>query len=112
MKNIIAIFLLLSLWACAPGTTPTQGTQTIATTSPEAEAKVLTSKMKSVLNLDASQEEKVLMINVVNKKVVKRLRETNDTSKLPSTKEKYQSEMKGVLTDDQFAKFLVEFKDM
>jgi hypothetical protein len=89
MKKSIAIFVLLSFWACVPGTTPSQSTQTIATASPEVEAKVLTSKMKSALNLDAAQEEKVLMINVVNKKIVKRLRETNDTGKLPSTKEKY-----------------------
>jgi len=112
MKKSIAIFVLLSFWACVPGTTPSQSTQTIATASPEVEAKVLTSKMKSALNLDAAQEEKVLMINVVNKKIVKRLRETNDTGKLPSTKEKYYSELKSVLTDNQYGKFLVEFKDM
>lgn len=112
MKYSIATILLLSFWACAPATTPSQGTKAISTTSPEAEAKVLTSKMKYVLELDVAQEEKVLMINVVNKKIVKRLRETNDIGMLPSTKEKYYAEMKSVLTDYQYGKFLVEFKDL
>lgn len=112
MKNLIILGFIGLMLSCAPATTPTTSTPKVAETSPEAEARVLTNKMKEVLVLDATQEEKVMMINVVNNKVVKRLRETNDTGKMSSTKEKFHSELKGVLSEDQFAKFLVEFKEL
>lgn len=112
MKKLFFISLLFGTIACAPGTVPNTGTQSATIASPEAEAKALTTKMTSVLSLDAAQEEKILMINVVNTKVIKRLRESNDTAKLSTTKEKYHNELKEVLNENQFAKFLVEFKEL
>lgn len=43
---------------------------------------VLISKMKDILLLYARKEEKVLIINVLNNKIVKKLRDANDTSKV------------------------------
>lgn len=111
MKNLIVFAILnFTLFSCVPGATPTTGSAPkAAETSPEAEARTLTTKMKTRLELDASQEEKVLMINVVNNKILKRLRENNETDKLSSTKEKFHTELKTVLSESQFSKFLVEF---
>lgn len=116
-RNINFLFMMIlgSLYACAPTTTPTTGkpTATVAeTSSPEAKAKTVTDKMTQVLALSTEQADKVYMINVVNFKIVKRLRETNDTGKLPSTKEKYQNEIKDVLSGEQFSKFLTEFSEI
>ena len=58
------------------------------------------------------KEDKILMINVVNYKILKRLRENNETDKLSSTKEKFHQELKSVLTESQFEKFLVEFPNL
>ena len=112
MKNIILLFTILSVFACAPGTMPSSGTNRVAETSPEAEARVLTTKMKTILSLDNVQDEKIMLINVVNIKVLKRLRENNETDKISSTKEKFHTELKSVLTESQFSKFLVEFPDL
>jgi hypothetical protein len=110
---ILFIGLLFFACACAPSTTPSSGTTNkVAENSPEAEARTLTTKMKEKLALDITQEDKVLMINVVNNKVIKRLRENNETDKLSSTKEKFHSELKAVLSESQFSKFLVEFPDL
>lgn len=113
MKNILILIVSLAMFACAPGTTPTSSNlPKVAESSPEAEARVLTSKMKDSLSLDAGQEDKILMINVVNNKVVKRLRENNETDKISSTKTKFHTELKGVLSEQQFSKFLVVFPDL
>lgn len=111
MKNLsLSIVLIITMFGCAPGTTPTSGsTPKISVNSPEAEARNLTTKMKDKLLLDVAQEDKVLMINVVNNKLTKRLRENNETDKLSSTKEKFHTELKAVLSESQFSKFLVEF---
>ncbi|MBK9509273.1 MAG: hypothetical protein IPP61_09410 [Cytophagaceae bacterium] len=116
-KNISFLFIILiaSLSSCAPGSMPTSSkpAATVADTgSPEAKAKAVTDKMTQVLGLSTDQTDKVMMINVVNFKIVKRLRETNDTGKLPTTKEKYQNEMKEVLNEQQFTKFLTEFSEI
>jgi DNA recombination-dependent growth factor C len=114
MKNLIIILgIFCGTMACAPATTPTESTnKTIATIiSPEAEAKSVTEKMKSVLALNEAQEEKVMMVNVINIKLMKKLRESKETDKMSSTKTKYQSEIKEILDEAQFAKFLVEFNE-
>lgn len=113
--NILFTILIAALWSCAPATTPTSSkpaTTVTDSSSPEAQAKAVTDKMTQSLALSTDQADKVLMINVVNFKIVKRLRETNDTGKLSSTKEKYQSEMKEVLNEQQFTKFLTEFSEI
>lgn len=111
MKNLsLLIVLVITMFGCAPGITPTSNsTPKLSENSPEAEARNLTTKMKDKLLLDAAQEDKILMINVVNNKLIKRLRENNETDKLSSTKEKFHTELKAVLTESQFSKFLVEF---
>ncbi|HLO44497.1 MAG TPA: hypothetical protein VK175_09200 [Leadbetterella sp.] len=114
MKNICCL-LLLAFWAlsCAPSTTPTAGNNPkLSENSPEAEARNLTTEMKEKLQLDATQEDKILMLNVVNNKVIKRLRENNETEKLSSTKEKFHTELKAILTENQFTKFLIEFPNL
>jgi hypothetical protein len=111
MKSLrLLIVLVISMFGCVPGTTPTtNSTPKLSENSPEAEARNLTTKMKDKLLLDAAQEDKILMINVVNNKLIKRLRENNETDKLSSTKEKFHTELKSVLSESQFSKFLVEF---
>jgi hypothetical protein len=59
--------------------------------------------------LNASQEDKVLVINIVNISLMKKLRESNQTDQIPKTQAKYKSEMKEVLNSDQYSKFLTEF---
>lgn len=112
MKYLLIILVTLSSWACTNSPTTSVNNTVSNTLSPEAQARDLTTKMKSSLELSTEQEEKVLMINVVNLKVMKRLRENNETEKLNSTRDKYHSEIKVVLNEPQFAKFLEEFKEM
>ncbi len=105
--------MVIMMFGCAPGTTPTtSSTPKLSENSPEAEARNLTTKMKDKLLLNTAQEDKILMINVVNNKLIKRLRENNETDKLSSTKEKFHQELKSVLTESQFEKFLVEFPNL
>lgn len=113
MKNIIIGLVLLSgIVSCVPSSTPTSSAPKAVEYSPETEARELTTKMKTKLNLDTPQEDKILLINVVNYKILKRLRENNETDKLSSTKEKFHQELKSVLTESQFEKFLVEFPNL
>ena len=114
MKNLsLLIVLVITMLGCAPGTTPTtNSTPKLSENSPEADARNLTTKMKDKLFLDTVQEDKILMINVINNKLIKRLRENNETDKLSSTKEKFHQELKTVLTESQFEKFLIEFPNL
>lgn len=112
--SFLIVFVLLS---CAPGTTPTTGTKSTTpsssqSVSPESEARVKTQKMKTALGLTADQESKVMLINTVNLKLIKSLRESNQADKLPATRENYLKELEGVLTPAQFAKYKQEFEGM
>lgn len=113
MKKLILIFLGLYASSCAPVPNTNAGTsnQVSADSSPESQAKILTEKMKESLTLNEAQAEKILMTNVINLKMIKRLRENRETDKLSSTKQKYQEEIKGILTEPQFTRFLAEFGD-
>lgn len=113
MKKVILIFLGLYMASCAPapGSNAGNNNQISSENSPESQAKILTEKMKESLTLNEAQAEKILMTNVINLKMVKRLRENRETDKLSSTKQKYQEEIKNILTEPQFTKFLAEFGD-
>ncbi|MCF8323995.1 MAG: hypothetical protein K9I84_03465 [Leadbetterella sp.] len=105
---IIAILITFGVSSCiAPPLTT--GTTNQGTSSSEMEARRLTTQMKNSLALNASQEEKVLVINVVNLSLMKKLRESNQTDQIFKTQAKYKSEMKEVLNSDQYSKFLSEF---
>lgn len=91
---------------------PSSENKTINTASPEAEARVLTDQMKSSLELDDTQLDKVMMVNVVNIKIIKKLKESNEVSKIDSTRVKYKSELKEILSQSQYAKFLTEFSEL
>ena len=110
MKNLICfIALVFSLNACVTGN-PTINTPTA--NSPEAQARSLTDKMKKSLVLDQTQTDKVMLVNVTNLKIIKKLKESNETSKIETTKEKYKSEIKQILNDNQYSKFLSDFSDL
>lgn len=111
MKAIISA-LMISIFVSACVTAPTSTGNSQTTSSSEMEARKLTEQMKSVLTLNTTQEEKVLVINVVNLSLLKKLRESNQTEQIQPTKEKYKNQMKEVLNSDQFNKFLVEFGNM
>lgn len=68
--------------------------------------------MKNVLGLNTVQEEKVLLINVVNFSLLKKLTENNQTGQIPMANEKYRSEIKEVLNSDQYSKFLEQFGNL
>jgi DNA recombination-dependent growth factor C len=105
---IIAILITFGVSSCiAPPLTT--GTTNQGSSSSEMEARRLTTQMKNSLALKASQEEKVLVINVVNLSLIKKLRESNQTDQIPKTQAKYKSKMKEVLNSDQYSKFLTEF---
>ena len=109
MKHLFFVLIVMtSLVSCitAPSSTGTSGQ---SSSSSELEARRLTTQMKNVLTLNSSQEEKVLVINVVNLSLLKKLRESNQLDQISNTKEKYRSEMKQVLNSDQYSKFLSEF---
>lgn len=112
----IAVVAML-LGACATGGGLSTGggggqSSSQSTTSAEAQAKELTNRMKTVLGLDKTQEEKVLTINVVNQKLLQRIRENNEQGLAASTKENYHKELKAVLTADQFTKFRASFPEL
>lgn len=107
----------LLLGACATGGGLSTGggggqSSSQSTSSAEAQAKELTNRMKTVLGLDKTQEEKVLTINVVNQKLLQRIRENNEQGLAASTKENYHKELKAVLTADQFTKFRASFPEL
>lgn len=113
MKRFAVIILVgLSLAGCATGGGYTSGQSNTQTSSAEAQAKELTNKMKSVLSLDKPQEDKILTLNVVNQKLLQRLREDKDTSKVASAKESYHRELKAVLSAEQFSKFQSSFPNL
>lgn len=104
------------LGACATGgglsTGAGGGQASSQTSSAEAQARDLTNRMKTVLNLDKAQEEKVLTINVVNQKLLQRIRENNEQGLAASAKENYHKELKAVLTAEQFSKFRTSFPEL
>lgn len=123
MKTLVMSTLtVFALASCAPGTTPVRSTGSSApaggssssnqSISPEAEAKAKTQRMKTVLGLNAEQESKVLLANTVNIKLVRNLRESNQTDKLAATRESYFQELQSILTPEQFAKYKQEFEGM
>ncbi|WP_367915286.1 hypothetical protein [Leadbetterella sp. DM7] len=115
MKRLWGIALTgMLLASCATGGGLTTGgggggQASSQTSSAEAQARDLTNRMKTVLSLDKTQEEKVLTINVVNQKLLQRIRENNDQGLAASTKENYHKELKAVLSTDQFSKFRTSF---
>ena len=114
MKKLSVIVVLsLFIWGCV--TTNTGSTQKFpntSTSSPESQAKTLTSQMKNELQLDKIQEDKVLNINIVYQKLLQRIKENKEDALVNSTKENYHKELKGVLTNDQFSKFLIVFPEL
>jgi hypothetical protein len=104
---IVLVSIFLACQSCVTGSPSTSNTT--AETSPESQAKSLTERMKASLELDETQTEKVLLINVVHFKILKRLRTSNENDKIAASKQKYKEEIKAVLTEPQYQKFLVEF---
>ncbi len=102
---ILSVFFLCQACVTSPSSTNTIS----AELSPESQAKTLTDRMKTSLELDDAQTEKVLTINVVHYKILKRLRASNESEKIASTKQKYREEIKAVLSENQYQKFLQEF---
>lgn len=107
IKWVVLFGVFLISQACV--TAPTTSNTASAELSPESQAKTLTDRMKASLELDEAQTEKVLTINVVHFKILKRLRVSNESDKIAATKQKYREEIKAVLSDTQYQKFLQEF---
>jgi len=117
MKKLIGIALAgMLMTACATGgglsTGGGGGQASSQVSSAESQAKELTNRMKTVLSLNKTQEDKVLSINVVNQKLLQRIRENNEQSLAASTKENYHKELKAVLTAEQFSKFRTSFPEL
>lgn len=113
MKKI-ALFIGLAFAAasCASGGSLSSSQSTSDNTSAEAQAKELTNRMTSVLNLNGTQQSRVLSINVVNQKLIQRSRQSNDANLAASTKENYHKELQGVLSTEQFSKFRTSFPNL
>jgi len=109
MKNLLFLFTFFLMMSCV-GTSPSTSNQ--SSTSPELQARKRTTEMKNVLGLNTAQEEKVLLINVVNFSLLKKLTESNQTSQIPLTNEKYRTEIKEVLNPEQYGKFLEQFGNL
>ncbi|WP_255047676.1 hypothetical protein [Lacihabitans sp. CS3-21] len=111
MKNLIVLFIFFLMTSCV-STSPSSNTNNQTSVSPEIQARKRTTEMKNVLGLNAAQEEKVLLINVVNFSLLKKLTESNQTSQIPLTYEKYRMEIKEVLNPEQYSKFLDQFGNL
>lgn len=107
----IGLAVLISSCASSSGSGSSSQTNT-QTASAEALAKDLTGKMKATLGLDKTQEDRVFAINVVNQKLIQRSRQNNDAALATSTKENYHKELKEVLSEQQFSKFLTSFPNL
>ncbi|MCD8540566.1 MAG: hypothetical protein LRY55_12970 [Leadbetterella sp.] len=117
MKKLMSIVVTgMLLGACATGgglsTGGGGGQASSQASSAEAKARELTNRMRTVLSLDKTQEEKVLTINVVNQKLLQRIRENNEPGLAASTKENYHKELKAALTVAQFSKFRTSFPEL
>lgn len=114
MKRLLGVILVSALLAsCATGASPSSGQSTTQnSSSAEAQARELTNKMKTILGLDKPQEDRVLTINVVNQKLLQRIRQNNEQNLAASAKESYHKELKGVLSTEQFSKFRSSFPDL
>ena len=113
MKMLLIVIVAATMMAsCATGGSLSSGQSTSQPASAEAQAKELTGRMKTVLALDKAQEDRVMSINVVNQKLLQRIRQSNDQSIVASTKENYHKELKGVLSTDQFSKFRTSFPNL
>jgi predicted transglutaminase-like cysteine proteinase len=113
MKKLLIVIAAATMMAsCATGGSLSSGQSTSQPASAEAQAKELTGRMKTVLALDKAQEDRVMSINVVNQKLLQRIRQSNDQSIAASAKENYHKELKGVLSADQFSKFRSSFPNL
>ena len=111
MKNLIILYIFFLMTSCA-STSPSSNTSNQTSVSPEIQARKRTTEMKNVLGLNTVQEEKVLLINVVNFSLLKKLTESNQTGQIPMANEKYRSEIKEVLNPEQYNKFLEQFGNL
>lgn len=113
MKQIIFLSILsFSILSCASGGSVSSGSSSTQESSAEAKAKQLTAQMKTVLGLSSTQEDKVLTINVVNEKMLQRIRTNNEQNLASTTKDSYHKELKTVLSDSQFSKFRSSFPSL
>ena len=117
MKRLIGLALVaVLLGGCATGgglsTGGGGGQASSQASSAESQAKDLTGRMKTHLSLSKAQEDKVLSINVVNQKLLQRIRENNEQGLAASAKENYHKELKAVLTPEQFTKFRASFPEL
>jgi hypothetical protein len=111
MKNILFFFFVVLLVTGCVTTAPqrtTTNTSTVAL-SPEAQARIQTEEMKTKLGLSTEQSEKVLIINTVHLRVIKKLKDSNETDKIPVTEANYKNQLKEVLTPSQYASFETTF---
>lgn len=111
MKNLLILYIFFLTISCA-SKSPTSTKSDQTSLSPEIQARIRTTEMKNVLGLNTVQEEKVLLINVVNFSLLKKLTESNQTSQIPMTNDKYRTQIKEVLNTEQYSKFLEQFGNL
>lgn len=112
MKKLIALSLLacsIGTTSCVTTSTPQRGntdsTSNARTMSVEAEARKKTEDMNTLLSLSAAQKDEVMVANTVYFKILKNLRDNNETSKISSATESYKKKIKSILTTEQYSKF-------
>lgn len=112
MKNkfvYIALFYLLFAASACVTSPPQRGTTVTTPMSVEAEAKKKTDQQKTLLGLSTDQYDKVMVINTTHLKIIKNLKQNNETDKLPAADESYKKQMGTVLSPDQYTVFLANF---
>lgn len=112
---IFGILCIGLSWSCAPATQQSSsGSSNNANArigqeaSPEAQAQLKTQSMRESLSLTAEQVDKVLVINTVNLKTVKYLKDNKETDKLDAAQKTYMTELEKVLTKEQFEAYKVQ----
>lgn len=105
-KTLFAVlfYMLFVVSGCVTAP-PQRGTTIPPSISIEAEAKKKTDRQKQLLSLTAEQYDKVMLVNTTHLKLIKNLKDNNETDKLPTANESYKKQMETILTTEQYAVF-------
>lgn len=113
MKKILAttfIAFTLAITSCVTTTPQSSSTTTSSARemSVEAEARKKTESMNTLLGLSVAQKDEVMVANTVYLKLLKNLRDNNETTKMGTAKDSYLTKLKSILSEEQYSKFETE----
>lgn len=113
MKHLLTytfIVVTIALSSCVTSAPQRSSTTTSSARemSVEAEALKKTEDMNTLLSLSVSQKDEVMITNTVYLKLLKNLKENQETAKIPAAKDSYLNKLKSILNTEQYNKFKTE----